>query len=401
MAVEIRRQGRWEVRRVEGHPSFARSLLTYQPGSSLDLFTSASVLELPLLHHAWSGVAELEVDGHSRHTIDLFSPVPCFVTSRIELPGPADGPHHVRVRLTPGRNARSRGHELYVGTVLAGEEAALAGPAGGGAVRRLNDDVLFCRGREGDFLALARDTAVSAAIAHAGVWAPDDVDLFRRLVRPGDTALDVGANLGHHSVVLSRLVGPGGKVLSFEPQQYLFNLLCANLALNRCLNVSPQRLALGDRRGRVRMLPTSYDREGNSFAAIGISTLPDFQVPDGEVVPLDSLDGLAEEQGLGRLDFLKIDVQTFELFVLRGAVRCLERFRPRLFVEVAPYWMKKVNGYDYREVYSLLAGLGYVSLGKDLRPAPVREAAADDPAVEWDVVAVHRSDPCLRAARAA
>src|SRR5207253_3144389 len=107
------------------------------------------------------------------------------------------------------------------------------------------------------------------------------------------------------------------------------------------------------------MLPTFYDREGLHFATLGISTRPHLQSAAGELVPLDSLDGFLAEQGLGRLDFVKIDVQTFELFVLRGAAQSLERFRPRLLVEISPFWMKEVNGYDYQEIYSLLAGLGY------------------------------------------
>jgi len=59
-----------------------------------------------------------------------------------------------------------------------------------------------------------------------------NVRFFRQLVQPGWSILDIGANMGAHTIALARLVGPTGKVLSFEPQRIIFQALCANVALN-------------------------------------------------------------------------------------------------------------------------------------------------------------------------
>ena len=58
------------------------------------------------------------------------------------------------------------------------------------------------------------------------------------------------------------------------------------------------------------------------------------------------------------IDFVKIDVQSFELFVLRGAYKTLQTYKPKIFLEISPYWMKE-RGYNYTEVYDLLREVGY------------------------------------------
>src|SRR5262249_53950147 len=99
MAVAVRPQGAWQIRSVGDLPLFDRALFTDRAGSALDICSRAPRLELPLLHHPWSGIVELEIDGRSRHTIDLYSPELTYVTYRIELPGPADQDHHLCLRL--------------------------------------------------------------------------------------------------------------------------------------------------------------------------------------------------------------------------------------------------------------------------------------------------------------
>lgn len=165
---------------------------------------------------------------------------------------------------------------------------------------------------------------VSTAIRKYGYWEPHETRLLFDLVKPGQVAVDVGANIGYHSMLLGALVGPGGRVYSFEPAHDNLGLIDANVALNGLSNITTIPAAVSDRAGYVglnhyplsRSCDSIVDIEGAGFAAKSI-------------VPSATLDGL-ESVGVDRVDFLKIDIQGAELKALQGARDMLERNRGRL-----------------------------------------------------------------------
>jgi len=250
----------------------------------------------------------------------------------------------------------------------------------------LGEDLFLKQAQEGQFLLPKKDTGVSRAIDETGSWGIGDVALFKRLIKPGQTVVDAGAHIGHHSVVFSKAVGPRGRVLSFEPQSYLFNLLCANLALNACRNCVPLRMALGEASGTLRMASLDYEI-ANNFGSLCISAVhPEWAT--GEEVEVTTLDAVLSTRKL-QPDFIKIDVQTFELFVLRGAQQTLRAFWPIVWVEISPYWMSEVNSYDYREIYGFLRRTGYNLFSKKLEPLEQEfEASPITDQREWDVIAI-------------
>ena len=250
----------------------------------------------------------------------------------------------------------------------------------------LGEDLFLKQAQEGQFLLPKKDTGVSRAIDETGSWGIGDVALFKTLIKPGQTVVDAGAHIGHHSVVFSKAVGPRGRVLSFEPQTYLFNLLCANLALNACRNCVPFRVALGEAGGTLRMASLDYEI-ANNFGSLCISAVhPEWAT--GEEVEVTTLDAVLSTRKL-QPDFIKIDVQTFELFVLRGAQQTLRDFRPIVWVEISPYWMSEVNSYDYREIYGFLRRAGYNLFSKKLEPLEQEfEASPLTDQREWDVIAI-------------
>ncbi|MCP4570336.1 MAG: FkbM family methyltransferase, partial [FCB group bacterium] len=117
----------------------------------------------------------------------------------------------------------------------------------------INQRIDLVKGIEGDFLVLKNDIGISDGIRREGVWVGHDVKLFKQLISPGMCVADIGANLGHHTVVFSKQVGNSGRVIACEPQALLFQLLNANLALNNCLNVITQKCAIGERRGQLKL----------------------------------------------------------------------------------------------------------------------------------------------------
>jgi FkbM family methyltransferase len=136
-------------------------------------------------------------------------------------------------------------------------------------------------------------------------------------------AVEAGANVGAHTLLLSRLVGPRGRVYAFEPQRVVFQILCGNLALSGCLNVDCRAVALGHQPGQLHVPLIDYQQE-NNFGGVELR-----QDARGEPVPVITLDSLE----LPACHFLKADVEGMELSVLRGAEQTLRRHRPLLYVE--------------------------------------------------------------------
>lgn len=167
------------------------------------------------------------------------------------------------------------------------------------------------------------DQYVGRSLDLYGEYAEHEVAVFRSILRPGDVAVEVGANIGAHTLPLARMVGASGSIFAFEPQEMLFNLLSANLALNGVTNVRGRRMAVGREVGSIRV-PVLDPSRSNNFGALGLGGW-DY----GEQVPLVTLDSL----DLPACRLLKADVEGMEEAVLRGASGLIARHRPVLYVE--------------------------------------------------------------------
>jgi FkbM family methyltransferase len=183
------------------------------------------------------------------------------------------------------------------------------------------NDLALCRA--GLFLFNRNDAYIGASLRQYGEFSVGEAALFRQFVKPGMTVLEIGANIGAHTVDLSRLAGPAGTVHAFEPQRLMFQVLCANVALNSCRNVFTHQVAIGATVGTLPV-PSLDPDQPNNFG--GLSLLGAQQ---GETVPVVSVDGLA----LPACHFMKLDVEGMETEALQGAAATIERFRPVLYVE--------------------------------------------------------------------
>ena len=91
--------------------------------------------------------------------------------------------------------------------------------------------------KDGTVLYNKNDTYVGKSIDTYGRYQLEELKLFDKYIQKGDIAIDVGANIGTHTLWLANKVGAEGFVYAFEPQRLLFQTLCANLALNSIQNV--------------------------------------------------------------------------------------------------------------------------------------------------------------------
>jgi FkbM family methyltransferase len=138
---------------------------------------------------------------------------------------------------------------------------------------------------------------------------------------PEDIALDVGANLGWYSVILNRLSEPGARIFAFEPDPENYRLLTKNLELNHATRVTPLNIALGDKPGLAQLHRYKAANSGRHSLLTGNTAGSTVQVP------VDTLRSFWDQQDLGtrRIRFLKIDVEGFEYYALRGAEDLLGR----------------------------------------------------------------------------
>jgi FkbM family methyltransferase len=170
------------------------------------------------------------------------------------------------------------------------------------------------------------DTYVGRSFDLYGEFSEGEVVLFQHLIRPGQVILDIGSNIGAHTVPLAQLTGPGGRVLAFEPQRIPFYTLCANVVLNNLANVVCHQAAVGEAVGSLSVPELDYWAE-NNFG--GLELARDYSQCRTYTVPVLTIDDLR----LHACHFLKIDVEGMEKTVLAGATETIRRFRPILYVE--------------------------------------------------------------------
>lgn len=210
--------------------------------------------------------------------------------------------------------------------------------------------------RFGPMLLNHNDLYIFSGISETGVWSGDELDLLGQLIQPGQTVLDVGANMGTHTLAFCNFVGPTGRVHAFEPQRMMYQAMVASVALNSWTNVHTHWNLVGAKKGAMRLPGIRYDEPSN----FGMMTLaPDRNRADtlsylddeaGEEVAMITLDSL----NLPACHLIKIDVEGMEIDVLRGAAKTIKAHRPLIYMECQP---------DARSqsALKLLKSLGYAT----------------------------------------
>jgi len=186
------------------------------------------------------------------------------------------------------------------------------------------DPYFFHQTQYGKFFLRKGDNSANLIVKNL-VYEPHITAIFRSLVKEGDSVIDLGANIGYHTIELSRLVGPTGRVLALEPLKEVFFHLSANLFLNRCFNVSTLNKVCTDVSNQVVVMEEiDWGNSGNSR----IKRVADEVAHDMVYsIALDDID-------TDNVTLVKIDVQGSESNVLKGAKYLLNEVRPYFVVEV-------------------------------------------------------------------
>jgi FkbM family methyltransferase len=186
-----------------------------------------------------------------------------------------------------------------------------------------------------------RDEGVGKPLYLYGAYEEAETVFIEKMVRPGMAVVDIGANIGYFTTLAAQKVGPTGRVVALEPDLYNYSLLTRNIEANGLTDVLPIHAALGAAPGTARLF-----RSRNNYGDHRLygETRPGWwyglrrTIARRECVsvPVETLDRVAAEHNLGRVDFIKMDIQGYECWALAGMSRVI-RENPGLIL-LTEFW---------------------------------------------------------------
>ncbi|MDX2111061.1 MAG: FkbM family methyltransferase [Verrucomicrobiota bacterium] len=214
--------------------------------------------------------------------------------------------------------------------------------------------------RKGIHWGLDLNEGIDFSIFLLGAFEPADLKTYTGLIKPGDIILDIGANVGAHTLHFARLTGPRGQVFAFEATEFAFDKMRENLRLNPELSkvVEPWHALLNS--GASGSSPSEiysswplhateqkHQHHGGALKTVGHASVI-------------SLDEFIHKKNLKRVDFIKIDVDGNEYEVLQGATKLLSNFKPTILIELSPHVHDEKDPSQWDKLISLLVNSGYI-----------------------------------------
>ena len=207
------------------------------------------------------------------------------------------------------------------------------------------------------------DTTIGKSISQNGYWAIEDINLIKMLIDiqlqrcNSITFYDVGANIGTHSLALSKCFPEKIKIRAFEAQRQIYNMLCGTVAINGLQNVYCHNIAIGDKDGETLQLNLPDYDSPNNFGGFELikpltSDNQDLSKFGAEVVSTIRIDSFDE-----KVDFIKMDIEGMEDKALSGSVKTIETHRPICFVET----MKS----DINFIFEFFKSRNYIGFQKE------------------------------------
>ena len=171
------------------------------------------------------------------------------------------------------------------------------------------------------------DTYIGASIREYGEWSSGEIEIIKQLLEPTDVVIELGSNIGSHTLPIAKIVTKG-LVYAFEPQNIIFENLCANISINSLTNCICEKLALSESiKDNFHALFFDFSTPQN-FGAFSLETT---KKNSNYPVSIQTLDN--KFSNLKRLKLLKMDIEGMELNALKGGENLIKRTHPFLYFE--------------------------------------------------------------------
>ncbi len=198
-----------------------------------------------------------------------------------------------------------------------------------------------------------RSRGVAISLIINGYYEKHIIEIMREILKPGMVVLDIGANIGYHTLISSTLVGNTGKIYAFEPEPYNFELLLKNIEVNEFKNITPINKALSDNIGTTKLFLDTKSDGKHSLSEKNVNTNKFIEV---EKITLDSFYKSMGENN--EIDFIKIDVEGAERLVVKGGEKLLKENDIMIIMEFIPFHIRNL-GASPEKLLSLLMGFGF------------------------------------------
>lgn len=190
-----------------------------------------------------------------------------------------------------------------------------------------------------------------------GGWEPATINFLNKSIMHGDTVIEVGANVGAHTLLIGNLIGGNGHIYAFEPTDFALRKLEKNISLNPSLNnitVRNELVTNGEKNLPKLDIRSSWTIDGKNMP--GYTNLRN---PKSI-----SIDEFLVEASLKNLMLIKIDVDGYDYKVLQGAKSTIAQFLPIIFCELCEYVLNE-QGDSIKDIHHLLSAMGYITYLED------------------------------------
>ncbi len=198
------------------------------------------------------------------------------------------------------------------------------------------------------------DQGISTELSVFKKHEPLTTKIISNTLKKGMVCLDVGSNIGYYVLLERKIIGDEGKIIAIEPSPQNFKYLQKNIELQNVKNITSFNFAGGEKDGTVTFFVNNKSN--------GCKVIPEGETPAhpsrGTLikVPVKRLDDFIDELGLDRVDFLRMDVEGYELHIFRGLVNTLKKFKPIISIELH----KRQLGIEgTKEFFKLMKDLDY------------------------------------------
>ena len=211
----------------------------------------------------------------------------------------------------------------------------------------MKNPIAQTKARYGTFIHFQNDDPIGSCLHYYGEWAQQEMDLFDQILNQQSNVIDVGANIGTHTVYFSQKCNQGN-IISIEPQIYIFEMLATNIIVNGCYNTIPIHAGVSDKQGKERIINI------NPFSNQQKVNYGEFKLELGSESGLDTnIITLDQFIHMPKFNLLKIDVEGLEISVLNGAKKLIKQHRPFIYLE---FNNKQGNDQLLEKIYQL----GYI-----------------------------------------